>query len=83
MVNGLKRSDPVIKSISRGSADDMVLNPTLDVFSAITCGGWNLQGDNRILLYLNIFKIFFYAERALQGAQDETAMIYPPTYHTL
>ena len=33
-------------SICRGSADDMVLNPTLDVLSSITCGGYNLRGEN-------------------------------------
>ena len=42
MVEGFKMSDTVGTSIYRGSADDMVLNTTLDVLSAITCGGWNL-----------------------------------------
>ena len=39
MVDRFKRSNAVGTSIFRGSADDMVLNPTLDVLSAITCGG--------------------------------------------
>ena len=39
MVDGFKRRDAVGTPICRGSADDMVLNPTLDVLSAITCGG--------------------------------------------
>ena len=49
----LKRGVAVGKSIRRGSAYDMVLNPTLDVLSAITCGIWNFRGENHILLYLN------------------------------
>ena len=57
---------------------DMVLNPTIDVLSAISCGGWNFRGDNHILLYLNVFKHFFYAGRAFQGAHDATEMIYTP-----
>ena len=39
MVDGFKRSDAVGTSIRRGYADDMVLNPTLDVLYAITRGG--------------------------------------------
>ena len=41
-----KRSDAVVIFIHRGSADNIALNPTLDSFSAITRGGWNLQGEN-------------------------------------
>ena len=48
IVRGFKRIDAVGTSISRGSAYDMVLNPTIDGFYAITCGGWNLRGENRI-----------------------------------
>ena len=40
-VSGFKSSDVVGTSIFRGSADDMVLNPILDVFSSITRGGYN------------------------------------------
>ena len=54
----IKTSDAVGTSILRGSADDIVLNPTLDVLSVITLGGWNLQGDNHILIDLNVFKRF-------------------------
>ena len=56
----------------------MVLNPTLDFFSAITRGGWNFLGEKFILLYLNVFNHCLYARRALQGARDVTAMMYPP-----
>ena len=42
MVGGFKRCDAVGTSICCGYADDMVLNPTLDVLSAITRGGYNL-----------------------------------------
>ena len=51
MVDGFKRSDVVGASIFHGSADNMVLNPTLDFLSGITLGGWNIQGENRILIY--------------------------------
>ena len=57
-VGGFKRSDAVGTSITHGYADDMVLNKTLDVFSAITRGGWNFLGENCILLHLNVFKHF-------------------------
>ena len=43
-VGGFKSNDTVGTSICHGSADDMVLNSTLDVLSAITHSGWNLQG---------------------------------------
>ena len=78
MVGGVKRSDVVRTSIRHGSADDMVLNPTLNVLSAITCGGWNFQGENHILLYLNFFKHFLYSGRSFQGARYVTAILYPP-----
>ena len=52
-VDIFKRSDAVGMSIIHGSADDMVLNPTLDVLSVINRGGRYLQGENHILLYLN------------------------------
>ena len=57
-VEVLKRSESEVTSIISGSIDNMVLNKTLDVLSAITRGGWNLLGENRILLHLNIFKHF-------------------------
>ena len=78
MVGRFKRSDALGTSIHCCYADDIVLNPTLDDLSTITCGGWNFQSENRILLYLNIFKHFLYAGRALHGARDVTAMIYLP-----
>ena len=78
MVDGFKRSYAVGTLIRHGSADDMVINPNLDVLSAITSGGWNFRGENRILLYLNVFKHFLYAGGALPVARDVTAMIYPP-----
>ena len=53
-VDGFKISDTAGTSIHSGSVDDMVLNQTLDVLSAITRGGWNFRGEHRILLYLNI-----------------------------
>ena len=40
-VDGFKSSDAVEMSIHCGYVDDMVLNPTLDVLSIITRGGWN------------------------------------------
>ena len=46
MVGGFKKSDVVGTSICFYSADDMVLNPTLGVFSTITRGGCNFQGEN-------------------------------------
>ena len=46
MVGGFKKSDVVGTSICFDSADDMVLNPTLGVFSTITRGGCNFQGEN-------------------------------------
>ena len=57
-VGGFKRSYALGTSTRRGSADSMVMNPTLDVLSAITCGGWKFHGEKRILLYLNVFKHF-------------------------
>ena len=57
MVGGFKMGNPAGTSIRCGSADNMVLNPTLFIFSDITRGGWNFQRENRILLYLNVFKI--------------------------
>ena len=59
---GLKMFDAVVMSIYSGSADDMVLNPNLNVLSAITCGGFNFQGENHILLYMNVFKHFYMQE---------------------
>ena len=61
-VAGLKIIDAVGTSIHSGSADDMVMNPILNVLSAITCGGCNFQGENHILLYLNVFKHFYMQE---------------------
>ena len=77
-VGKFKRSDVIGTSICSGSVDNMVLNPTVDVFSAITSGGWYLREDNCILLYLNAFKHCLYAERELQVARDAEASIYPP-----
>ena len=59
-----KRSDAVGTSIFFGSSEDMSLNPTLDFLSDIPRGGWNFSEENLILLYLNVFKAFFYAGRA-------------------
>ena len=42
-VDGFKRSDVVGMSICCGSADNMVMNPTLDVLSAITRAGSNFR----------------------------------------
>ena len=55
IVGVFKSSDAVGTSICRGSEVDMVLNPTLGVLSAITLGGSNLLGENRIILYLDFF----------------------------
>ena len=57
-VGGFKSSDAVGTSIPHGYADDMVLNKTIDVLSAIPRGGWNFLGENRILPHLNVFKHF-------------------------
>ena len=59
MVGRFRMSDTAETSIRRGSADDMVLNPNLDVLSAITRGSCNLRGENHILLYLNFSSIVF------------------------
>ena len=56
----------------------MFMNPTSDVFPAINRGSWNFRGENRIIVYLNAFKHFFYEGKELQGERDVTAMIYPP-----
>ena len=61
-VGGFKISDALGTSIHRSSADDMVLNPTLDVLSAITHEGWNFQRYNRILIYMNFSSIVFIKE---------------------
>ena len=58
MVDVFKSIDSVGTSIGCSSADDMVLNPTLDFLSDITSGGCNLRGEKCILLYLNVFKHF-------------------------
>ena len=50
MLDIFKRSDTVGTSIRRISADDMFLNPNLDVLSAITCGDCNFRGENRMSL---------------------------------
>ena len=50
----------------------------LSVFLAITLSGWNFWGENPILIYQKIFKHYFYAGRALQGARDVTTKLYPP-----
>ena len=71
-------SDAVETSIHCGTADNMVMNPTIDDFSAITRGGWNFQGENRIPLYLNVFKHFLYSGRPLNLEHGLTATIYPP-----
>ena len=78
MVNEFKISDAVGMSILHGYADDMVLNPNLDILYDIPHGGWNFRGENRILLYLNFFNHCLYSGRALQGSHDVTTMIYPP-----
>ena len=40
IVDVFKRIDAVGTSIRRGSVDTIFFNPTLDVLSAITRGGW-------------------------------------------
>ena len=50
----------------------MVMNPNIDVLSVITRGGWNLQGENHIILFLNVFKHLFYSGREFKGSCDET-----------
>ena len=52
-----KSIDVVGTSIRCGYAYDMVMNTTLGVLPTITSGGWNFQGDNRILIYLNFSNI--------------------------
>ena len=56
---------------------DMIINPTLDFFTSIVCGDWDFKGENRTLLYLNMFRKFVYAVMALKGACDVTATIHP------
>ena len=56
-VGGFKSSDAVGTSIRSGSAYNMVLNPTLDVFPAITHGSWNFRRENHILIYLDFSSI--------------------------
>ena len=73
-----KRSATIGYSILCGSADDMVMNPDLDFLSAITRGDCNYQGENPILLYLNVFNDFLYAGNLLQGESGVMEMIYPP-----
>ena len=48
MVNEFKISDAVGMSILHGYADDMVLNPNLDILYDIPHGSWNFRGENRI-----------------------------------
>ena len=76
-VVGLKIIDAVGTSIHRGSEDDTVLNQTIDVLSAITCGGCNFQGENHILIYLNVFKHCLYEGRVFQREYGVTEMLYP------
>ena len=73
-----KSSDTVGMSIRCGSEEDIVLNPTFNLFSSIIHGGWKLLRENYILLYLNLFKYFLHGVRVLQGAFDMMVMIYPP-----
>ena len=61
VVGVFKRSDVVGTLICSDSVDTIVLNPTLDVLYYITHDGFNLQGENYILIYLNVFKHFLYA----------------------
>ena len=67
MVNEFKISDAVGMSILHGYADDMVLNPNLDVLYDITHGGWNFRGENRILLYLN-FQALCVCRKSISGS---------------
>ena len=57
-VGVFKRSDTIVSSICCGSADNIFMNPALDVLSAITSGGCNFQGENLILFYLDFSIIF-------------------------
>ena len=54
---GYESSYAVVAPIRNGFADDMVLNPTLDILSVSTNGGWNYLGENRILFHLNFSSI--------------------------
>ena len=56
--------DTVGTSVCHGYADDMVLNTTLDILSAITHGVCNLQEENRILHYMNVLKRCLYVGRS-------------------
>ena len=75
-MGGFKRSYAEGTSIF-SSLVDMVINPTLDFFTSIVCGDWDFKGENRTLLYLNMFRKFVYAVMALKGACDVTATIHP------
>ena len=76
-VGGFKSSDTVGTSIRRGSADDMVLNTTLDFFRHHS---WQL-GFPRREPYTNLsefFKHCLYAGMSFKGEHGVTAMIYTP-----
>ena len=56
-VCGFKIIDLVGSSMHCVYADNMVLNPNLDILSAITRCGYNFIGENCVLLYLNFWII--------------------------
>ena len=56
-MDGFKRSYFFVTSIHCDSAGDMVLNPTLDVLYIVTRSSCNIQVENKVLIYLNVFKI--------------------------
>ena len=76
-------SDTVGTSISCGSADEMVLNPTFDVLSVINRGGCKSPGENHTLIHLKLFKHCLYGGRKLQGASYMTEIIYSPIISAL
>ena len=65
-------------SIHCGSAYDMVLNQNIDILSAITHGGWDFQGENIIILYLNILKHCLHVGREFQESCDVMVIIHAP-----
>ena len=82
-VDGFKSSDVVGTPICRGSSYGMVLNPTLDVLSAISYDGWDFRGENRILIDMKNLKHCLYVIREFQGSCHMAVIIYPPRISAL
>ena len=74
-VDELNRSNELGTSMGLSYEDDMVLNPSLYVISAITCGGWKSTGESCLLLYLNYFKHCLYEGTTLQELWVVTEMV--------